>query len=99
MTPVSAYGGKYLKAVTSYTDNQGSGKTAEGYSSKVVSVVTTLSSLTVSGITLDFQPSDRWYDGQMPDSVSSVTVDSTPTATQGATVRSCRRTAYQSSPG
>ena len=39
--------------MTSYTDNKGSGKAAEGYSSKAASVVTTLSSLTVGGITLD----------------------------------------------
>ena len=86
-TPVAADGGKYLQAVASYTDNQGSGKSAEGSSGKVASVVTTLSSLTVSGITLDFHASDRWYDGQVPNSVTSVTVAGTPTATTGATVR------------
>ena len=53
----------------------------------------------MSGITLDFQPSNRWYDGQVPNSVSSVTVAGTPTATTGATVRIMPADGDQSSPG
>ncbi len=97
--PVAADGGKYLNAVASYADKQGSGKSADGSSGKVASVVTTLSSLTVSGISLDFQASDRWYDGEVPNSVTSVTVAATPTATSGATVRIMPADSDQSSLG
>ena len=53
----------------------------------------------MSGNTLDFQTSDRRYDGQVPNSVTSVTVAGTPTATTGATVRIMPADGDQSSPG
>ena len=53
----------------------------------------------MSGITLDFQTSDRWYDGEVANSVTSVTVAATPTASTGATVRIMPADGDQSSQG
>ena len=53
----------------------------------------------MSGNTLDFQTSDRRYDCEVNNSVTSVTVAGTPTATTGATVRIMPADGDKSSPG
>ena len=53
----------------------------------------------MSGITLDFQTSDRRYDCEVNNSVTSVTVAATPTASTGATVRIMPADGDQASPG
>ena len=85
-TPVAADGGKYLKAVASYDDGQGTGKSAGGFTTRISSQPTTLSDLSLSGLTLAFRPSWHWYSVAAPASVTTTTVTATPTSTSGVSI-------------
>ena len=86
-TPAVADGGWRLKAVASYTDNQGSGKSAEYLGNRVPatqSVPTTLRKLTINGTDITLSSSQTSYSHSV--SVGTATVQAIPTAPAGAAV-------------
>lgn len=85
-TPVADDSGKYLRAVASYDDGHGTGKSAQGISTKIASKVTTLDSLSLSGVTLDFRKFRYSYTVTAPASLTSTTVTATATASSGVGV-------------
>ncbi len=89
-TPVSADEDALLRATASYTDDQGSGKSASMVSSGVVrdpaAVDTSLESLTLAGINFAFNSTTFHYGVSTPNADTLTQVTAVPFATSGVTV-------------
>ena len=89
-TPVAADEGALLRATASYTDTQGSGKSASLMSSEAVRdptvVDTSLESLLLDGISLEFHHRTFQYGASTPFADTRTTVTAIPSADSGVTV-------------
>ena len=89
-TPVAADEGALLRATASYTDTQGSGKSASLMSSEAVRdptvVDTSLESLLLDGISLEFHHRTFQYGASTPFADTRTTVTAVPSADSGVTV-------------
>ena len=88
--PVTGDVGMYLRAVATYTDDQGSGKTATGTTANIVQAIpvldTSLDSLTLSGIPFTFASTTLEYTLDVPNSKRRTRVIAAPAASSGVSV-------------
>ena len=89
-TPVSGDVGMYLRAVATYTDNQGPGKTASAATAGTVQakpvVDTSLDSLTLGGIPFTFTSTILEYSLNVPNTKKRTKVTANPAVSSGVSV-------------
>ena len=89
-SPVNGDVGMYLRAVATYTDGEGSGKTATGTTASIVQarpvLDTSLESLTLNGIPFTFSSTTLEYTLDVPHKKKRTKVTATPAASTGVSV-------------
>ena len=89
-SPVNGDVGMYLRAVATYTDGEGSGKTATGTIASIVQarpvLDTSLESLTLNGIPFTFASTTLEYTLEVPNKKKRTKVTASPAASSGVSV-------------